>query len=427
MDILGLLARSLHVGAAVAAVLLVAAAGRFAARRLRQPEVVGEILCGVLAGPVVVGLAGPAALRTVLPPDVLEVLKILATAGVVLFLTGLTHGSRVSTSPAERRSLPWTAAGAFVPSLLAGAALAWWICASGQPPLRGTAPAGAFVLFLAVAFSVTAAPVLARILADRGLVEVPVGRIALKTALLVDSAAWLLLTVAVGLASGSSAGFVRALVVVAGAAVVAAILHRLLRTGKAGAWCARSPRGAAAVLAVLALAAAFSAERLGMTAILGAVLVGAVLPAEASSPWRDAVRPVAATGRGLVPLFFVITGVNVFLTAFGATPPLLVVAVLVAGLLAKLLGGYAGARLGGHSRLTAFRLGALVNTRGLTELVVLQVGYSAGIISDALFFSLLVLALAATAMTGPLLALADRIETRGAAVPAHPSSGSGVR
>ena len=172
---------------------------------------------------------------------------------------------------------------------------------------------------------------------------------------------------------------------------------------------------------------ALTVERLGLTAIFGAVLVGLAIPAGKDGPWTATAASVAKAGRALVPVFFVVTGITVLTSAFAAASWALIVIATTLGALGKLGGGYLGARRGGQSRRTSARVGVLMNTRGLTELIVLKVGYSAGILSAPLFLALVVMALTTTAMTGPLLLLIDRMELRRRPVPAPVETGSGAR
>ncbi|WJY37075.1 cation:proton antiporter [Streptomyces sp. P9-2B-2] len=409
-----------HVAACLAVVLALAWFGRAVARWLRQPEVIGEITGGLLAGPALHGLVGADAFGLLLPDNVLGALKLLGEAGLALFLVGLTHELRAGPSGRGRRAVSWIVFGAMVPSLFAGTLLAGWVLLVDDPALRGTAPLPAFVLFLAVALSITAVPVLARIMADRGLTTSPAGRLALTGAIVLDGVGWVLLSIVVGLDTGSAAGSLRVLAIMAAAVVGVLLLRGVLRTEFAVASMTRFPRLAAAVVGVAAIAAALTTERLGLSMIFGAALFGLAIPADAS-PDRSAVVPrVTGVGQLLVPVFFVVTGVTVLTTGLGSAPWALLVLSTVLGVLGKIGGGYLGARLGGESRSTAARVGILLNTRGLTELIVLQVGHSAGIVTAPMFLALVVMALSTTALTGPLLSLLDRAHDRTSGARARP-------
>jgi Kef-type K+ transport system membrane component KefB len=160
-------------------------------------------------------------------------------------------------------------------------------------------------------------------------------------------------------------------------------------------------------LGVLVLAVTLGGEHLGLPAMISAVAIGLAIPVNDPAP---VVQRLHRAGRALVPTFFVVTGFAVLSTDLSATPWVLFAIATVLAVAGKLAGGYLGARLGGQSRPTALRIGVLMNTRGLTELVVLQVGYSTGILTTPLFLALIVMAVVTTVATGPLLLLIDRRE-----------------
>jgi Kef-type K+ transport system membrane component KefB len=423
VELLPLVVRAGHVAAALAVVLLVAAAGRAAARGLRQPEVIGEVTAGLLAGPAVIALIGRDGFDALLPQPVFDTIHFVATAGLVLFLVGLAHHLTGREGRPTRRATAWVTAGALVPPLLSGVLLAGWILISEDSAARGGAPLPAFVLMTAVTMSITAVPVMARILADRGMTASASGRLALNAAIAIDSVGWLLLTVAISMGAGDAGGTlhsVRALLVGACGALA---IRRLLLTRAARALCGRQPGLTAVLLGGAAMAVAFGVEHLGMTAILGAAMTGLAIPVGADAPWGAAVMRVSRFGRALSPAFFVVTGVTVLSEAFGSASWALLGLAVLFGCLGKGLGGYLGARLGGQPRPVALRVGVLVNARGLTELIALQAGHDAGILAAPVVLALVVMALATTALTGPLLNILDvldRRRTRRNAVPLPP-------
>ncbi|MEU8028935.1 cation:proton antiporter [Streptomyces sp. NPDC049099] len=399
-----------HAAVALAFILLIAMAGRAAARMLRQPEVIGEIVTGLLAGPAAIALLGRDTFGTVLPGSVLDLLKLVSKAAVVLFLVGLAHKLGSGPGRPPRRSTAWVAAGALVPPLLTGMVLAALVLLFDDTAARGSAPLPAFVLMVAVSMSITAVPVMARILHDRGMTQSAAGRTALAAAILIDAVGWLLLTVAIGLGNGNLTGSLHSVRALAFGAVCALAVRHTLRSRVARRACVRRPRTVAVLLGATTLGVALTMEHLGMTAILGAALVGLSIPADEQAPWERTVAMVSHVGSALAPAFFVVTGITVLTGSFADMSWQLPVSAVVLGCLGKGLGGYLGARRGGQPGSAARRIAVLMNTRGLTELIVLQAGFSAGILTAPMVLTLIVMALTTTALTGPLLSLLDQRE-----------------
>ncbi|MFJ3663411.1 cation:proton antiporter [Streptomyces sp. NPDC090119] len=395
-----LVARAGHVALALLAVLLVAFVGRAVGRLVRQPTVVTEIAFGLVLGPILFSFGGE---QTLLPEATIGSLRGIGHVGLVLFLVGVAHELRRTTAPARGRLIGWTTAGALVVPLLAGCAYASMVLA--DPELRGTAPTAALVLLLAVSFSVTAVPVLARILEEQELFDTPVGKLSMTVSMIIDVVAWLLLALALGLAAGGPGGLPRLVAVVATGLLTMLCFGRLLRTGAVAAFRDRFSQVTAILIGAAGLVSSWAFQEQGVTEIFGALLVGLAIPVDG---WHGVVRWVARAGRLLVPVFFVVTGITVFAGRFGATPWFAIVLAITLGIVGKVGGGYLGARLGGASASDAVRVGVLVNTRGLTELVVLQAGYSAGVLTAPVFLALVLMALVTTAMTGPWYGLLER-------------------
>ncbi|MEU0399863.1 cation:proton antiporter [Streptomyces sp. NPDC006197] len=417
---------ALHVIAALTVVLLLARMGRTCARWLRQPEVVGEVTAGLLIGPAVLALADRELFDMLLPPSVLAVLKLVGQTGLVLYLVGLAHKLALGSEGPSKRTLSALVAGAFALPFVTGLILVGVIEVSGDSGARGEASFPAFLLMVAVAMSITAVPVLSRILGDRGMSDSLEGRFSLAAAVAMDGLGWIMLTLAIGLGAGNLSGLGRSGIALLVGGGCAYLLRMGLRTGPARRLCVRMPKTSATLLGAAALGTALLTEHLGMTAIVGAALVGLAITGDTMAVWAGPVASVSRAGRALTPVFFVVTGVTVLIGAFSAAPWLLIAAALVLGCVGKLAGGYLGARLGGMGRTAACRVGALMNTRGLTELIVLEAGHRAGILSAQLVLALIVMALATTAMTGPLLSLVDRAERRRGTAPAVPPASHAV-
>ncbi len=385
---------------ALATTLAAARLGAWLARVLRQPEVVGEIAFGLLAGPLLLW-AGSSGLReALLGGGRLEVLDLVAHGGLVLFMVGVGHELKVGAVAPRARALVWTALGALVLPAAAGLLMAAWVRGQG-PDLRGDAPDPAFTLTLAVALTVTAVPVLARILLERGRLRTPVARLALSAAALIDLVAWAVLALAITLAAGGSVQAVLGrTALLLGAGVAAAVFSRVLRhvPTHVGSRAIRTVLIGLAAIGLSVLARAW-----GVNEILLALVLGLALPADGrEGPWTRAVEVVARGGRVLVPVFFFVTGIGVFAAGVSGVPWAATGIATGLAVLGKVGGTYLGARLGGCPPKAAVELGVLLNTRGLTELVVLQAAYTAGIIPPALYLALVLMTLVTTAMTGPL-------------------------
>ncbi|GGO36705.1 cation:proton antiporter [Streptomyces lasiicapitis] len=384
------------------------------AARIGQPPVVGEILGGILLGPT---LFGGFFADHLFPSDVRPLLTALADVGVALFMfvVGLELEHRVLRG--RTRVSAGAALGSTLVPFVLGVGLALWLLRDHDTEQRT-----AFIVFMGLAVSVTAFPVLARILADRGLSRTEIGGIALATAALVDVVAWSALAGVQAVVGGADDYWRVTLLVPFTALLVALrpVLRRLLGSGGSGgsggagkAGAAGSPTRLSAnrfgVVLVGALLSAAATEAMGMHYIFGAFLFGAVLPRDAAGALRDEVceRTGHVTSL-LLPVYFVVAGLKVDLRGVGLNGLLELAVIILVAVAGKFLGTYAGARSQGLSPHSSGRLAALMNTRGLTELVILGVGLQLGLLEQSLYSLMVVMALVTTAMTGPVLTLLDR-------------------
>jgi Kef-type K+ transport system membrane component KefB len=403
-----LLGRAGHVAAALLVLVLAALAGRRIAGVLRTPAVIGEIAAGLALGPVVLALVGERSFAVLVPDAVLDVLRQLGDAALVLFLVGVVCALRHDGAVRAGRAVARVTAGAFALPLVTGLLFAGWVLHDGDPALRGGAPAPALVLLLAVSLAITAVPVLARLVEDRGSADTRESRLALSSAIAADAAGWLLLALALALAAGTPGRLATAVTALVAGAVAAFGLNRLLASGVADRLCAGLPRLTAVLVGLLALGAGALTRDAGLSSVLGALLVALTIPVRRTASWAAAARSTGRAGRALVPVFFVVTGVTLLTGSTAALPWEAALIATALGVAGKVGGGYLGARWAGEGPRTALRVGVLVNTRGLTEIVVLQAGFTAGVLTPGLFAALLVMALTTTGLTGPLLSALDR-------------------
>jgi Kef-type K+ transport system membrane component KefB len=389
-----------HILFVLGAVILVGRALGRLLRPLHQPPVIGEVLAGVLLGPSLLGtqLAG-----RILPPEAASSLGVVADLGVILFM--FLVGLELDIGSLRRRARAAVAishAGIVVPFGL-GAALAIWL-----HPRLATADVGltTFALFLGVAMAITAFPVLARILTDHGLERTPLGVLALGVAAVGDVTAWCLLAVVIGLARAEVGS---TLLVVGGAVAFVAVMLLVTRPLLARL-SDRSPsrlsEGSVAAVFAALFACALIADRIGIHAIFGAFLFGAVMPHDGPVARFFERRMRLTVTVFLLPAFFAYTGMRtrIDLLSGGEAWAICGLIVLVATL-GKLGGVYAGARAAGVERREAAALGALMNARGLMELIILNIGLEMGVISPTLFSMLVVMAIATTMSAAPLLRL----------------------
>jgi Kef-type K+ transport system membrane component KefB len=391
---------------AVAVIVSACAAVGVLCRRIGQPPVVGEIATGIVLGPSVFGALWPAGFGTLFAPAVTRQIDTLAQLGVVLFVfvAGLELSPRLLRGKGDV-ALVVSHVSIAVPFLL-GVVLAVAAFPVFAPAGVGFLP---FALFLGVSMSITALPVMARILKDRGMYHSHVGVVSLTSALVDDVTAWTLLALVVALTRGHTAGEVLVTIVLT-AAFAAAVLLVVPRTS---ARLGTRLEGTALLVPVslgVALLCAAATDRIGVHAIFGAFLLGIACPAEhpAFTAVRERVGGITTTL--LLPLFFAYSGLRTDLRSLGADPRLWVwcAVVLVVATAGKLGAAALAARTVGVAWRPALRIGALMNCRGLTELVILNVGLELGVLNRSLFTIMVLMALGSTAMTAPLLSVLGR-------------------
>ncbi|MEU8385139.1 cation:proton antiporter [Streptosporangium sp. NPDC048865] len=383
-------------------VIVLAAARLFGAlaRKLGQPPVIGEIVAGILLGPT---LLGPLIGDRLFGPEMRPPLQALANVGLVLFMfvVGLELDQKLVRG--KGRIAVTVALGSTVVPFVLGCVLALAVADEHVGGDR-TLP---FVLFMGAAMAATAFPVLARILTDRGMQRITLGGLALASAAVIDVLAWTVLAVVVGLAgAGEAEGQWKVLLALPYALVMFLVVKPLLaRLVPAYEKAGRLTPGLLSLVLIGLIGSAWATEWMHVHFIFGAFVFGTVMPREGAERLNHEIleRLEQLAVLLLLPMFFVVAGLNVNLRELDLSSLGTLAAILAVAIGGKMLGSYAAARTQRLPARQSWTLAALLNTRGLTEIVILTVGLQKGVLDDELYSLMVVMALVTTAMTGPLV------------------------
>lgn len=399
---------------AVVVILLVCRGVSWLMGRVGQPPVVGEMVAGVLLGPSLLGLLLPGVQESLFPADLRPVLFVVGQIGLVLlmFHAGFAFSTH-SSGGLARTAAAVSLAGVTAPLVL-GVGLVL-VAADHVPLAPPGVPVGVVAAFVGVALAITAFPMLARIITERGQAGTRHGSIALASGAVDDVVAWVLLAVVLAVATGSPGP---ALVTVGGAAVFVALVWFVARPGMSRLMSTTRVDDPARLLGTVAIlfAAAWFTDEIGLYAVFGAFALGLAVPrVPAAERVVGALTPVTAV---LVPLFFTYSGLN---TQFGLfTEPtvlLFALACVVVAIVGKFGACWVAARRRGETQGVALRVASLMNARGLMQLIALNIGLEAGLVGPALFTVLVLVALVTTIMTSPLLTWVERRHPHAEAAP----------
>jgi len=400
----------------IAIVLIVARLFGVLAVKLGEPRVMGEVIAGLALGPSLLGAISPNLQATFFPSDVLPALGVVANLGLIfyMFLVGLeVDRGQLKGKVAQAAAI--SNASVAVPLLL-GIAVALPLYKLIGPDKKFVA----FALFMGVAMSITAFPVLARILAERRMIKRPVGALAIACAAIDDVTAWFLIALATTIAvSGTFGDVIKTIVEATVYILIMVLLVRRVVARMATAFdeVGRIPGAWFAGIIVGVLLSAYVTEEINIAFIFGAFIMGMIMPRHARLSEEITRRIDDFVVTLLLPVFFVYTGLRTNVGLLDRPELWLLTLVLIAvAILGKLAGAAIAARVAGYDWKASAVIGTLMNTRGLTELIVLNLALDVGAISNTLFAMLVIMAVVTTLMAGPMLKLLDPKNQFGRAV-----------
>ena len=375
-------------------------------RKLHQPQVIGEIIAGILLGPSLLGAIWPSAFEFVFPPELMSYLDVFAQVGLIfyMFLVGLELDFGLMRG--RGHAAVWVSHASIIAPFLMGVALALWLF----PTVGAGDEFLPFALFLGAAMSITAFPVLARILTDRGLYKTRIGTVALTVGAVDDVTAWCMLAVVITVARNTGIG--QSLLIIAILMVFIAFMLKAVRPVMSRISRYYERRGALsgtflASLFIGLLASALITDKLKIHVIFGAFLFGAIMPHD-SGFVRDLTEKLEDFSVVfLLPFFFTFSGIRTDIFSIGGdlNKWLMTIAILAVAILGKWGGSKLAARFVGLEWREAGALGVLVNCRGLTELIILNIGLQLGVLSPSIFAMLVIMAVVTTLMTEPALTI----------------------
>ena len=373
----------------------------FLCKRIGQQQVIGEILAGIVLGPTLLGALAPGVEATIFPSGALPTLQTLGDIGLVLYMFSL--GSHIDTHVMLRQSRKAMAVSlsSILLPLVMGASLAFFL----YPQFAGPhANLWSFMLLVGTAMAITAFPVLARLLSEKNMLGTKIGTLALTSAAVGDVIAWCLLALLISIIHAQGVGSIAltigllALFIVVMLTVIRPLLLVADRRIK-------SKPVMLALTTVMLLLAASATNAIGIHPVFGAFMMGVILPRRAV--FVEQVRGIDSTNSLLfLPLYFVYSGLRTHVGLINSPVLWLIcLVVLIVACSGKIFSGTFCARLLGDSWQDSFTLGTLMNTRGLVELIVLNIGLDLGVLSPTLFAMLVIMALVTTMMASPLLPL----------------------
>jgi Kef-type K+ transport system membrane component KefB len=381
--------------------------------KVGQPAVIGEMLAGVILGPSLLGIFSPRAEAFFFPSSSLSILNLFSQIGVILFMFVVGIDLNLNLLRQRAQSAVMISHASILVPFFFGTAFALLIYRSEA---ISQVSFNAFALFLGVSMSITAFPVLARIIEDRGLSNTSLGNTAIACAAIDDVTAWCILAVVVAMIKTSGVGgtaLTILLTLMFIGVMIFLIRPKAEKIFKVGAWNEGKSKTLLAEVLTFAFVSALFTEVIGIHALFGAFVAGIAIPPQRDLRifLRDRVETLSSAL--FVPLFFAFTGLR---TQIGLLVDwqdwLLCAGIIVIAIVGKLVGSMFAARWTGLSWFDSASIGVLMNSRGLVELIALNIGYDLGILSTRIFTMMVIMALFTTFMTGPLLSLLELLRRR---------------
>jgi Kef-type K+ transport system membrane component KefB len=378
--------------------------------RIGQQSVIGEITAGIILGPSLLGWLVPSVFSFLFPATSLPNLQLLSQIGLVLFMFIIGMELDINTLKSRASEAILVSHVSIVFPYFLGVGLAYFLYNTYAPANISFV---AFALFMGIAMSITAFPVLARILKERNMTKTPVGSMAIISAAIGDVSAWCILPFVIAIARAGDISNAWFAILLTGVYVLAMLfaVRPVLKKLSERYFTDGSLHGTfTAFVFLVLLASAYTAELIGIHALFGAFLAGAIMPTNISLRNIFTERIEDVSTFLLMPLFFAFTGLRTQIGLLNATHLWVICALIIALAVAgKFIGSAFAAKSIGQSWKDSLSIGALMNTRGLMELIVLNIGYDLGILKPEIFTMMVFMALATTFMTAPALNLIEKI------------------
>ena len=405
----------------IAVIVVVSRFLAFLVARIGQPRVIGEIIAGIILGPSLLGLFWPGVTDFLFPAESLPNIEVLSQLGLILFMFIIGLELDVHLLKHKAHTAIVVSHASIILPFFGGVSLAYFLYKSLAPPQISFL---GFGLFMGIAMSITAFPVLARIIQERGLTQSPLGVLAITCAAADDVTAWCILAVVITIVEAgtvTSALFTILLSVIYVFTMLTLVRPGLQRLAASFTSTENLNRSFAVIAFVVLFLSALTTELIGIHALFGAFLAGVIMPAQADFRKMLAIKIEDVSLVILLPLFFASTGLKTQIGLLNdASAWLTCGLIILVAVVGKVGGSLAAAKFTGQSWSESLALGVLMNTRGLMELIVLSIGYDLGVLSPTVFTMMVLMALVTTFMTSPALSAIQYYQRKRELLNTHP-------